>query len=723
VPAVPADPTGPVERHAGPSGAGPSGAGPSGAGPWWQQRQLDPASPAWLPADLAGRNRTGRRWTVVGVPEAPSRWLVDPCGLLVDTAGRWALDWWIGAEDRWHVPGAEPATRQRLVDDAPVVETLVRVPGGDVVVRHWGVPAPDGDSSVAWEIANTSAAPVAVAVLLRAVGLDGPVAASEVRIDADGLTIDGVTLVRGEVQPRQSLVGGPGDGDVAATVLANATPPTSGAGGTGVTARGVGVTAAMIWPLAHRATLRGQVVARETPRRQVLAHATRRQQGSRGERGAAPPVGPAPDADATARGWAARCGRATRFDLPPGPLASALHAQRPHLLLARPDRPDANRPDANRPVAARVVAALATAGLRDEAGAGLEAWLDDQHHSGLLGTDGTDTAATLWALAAWARTGPDDDGLLARSPIAVARAAECVDRRAGSGAVATVWAAAGLRAAATLLRRVDEPEAAGRAATWAATHRAAALALLAPAPPGRPDEKGLRAGTGLREETEAALLAVVLGVVPAGHDVAAGARRAAVAESAGLPDGAIAGRSPLLGASPELTLLVATAAASIGDPTDPWLRWVLGVGGPTWTWPSIVHPRLGTGSHGDGHDPAVAAAMWGYGRTSLVVEDADAGAGGDAAAGGDAVVGLAVAPVWPEGWLGLGVEVHGLATAAGPLSYALRWHGDRPALLWEIGGDGPAVALRCGLDASWRSAARRGEALLAPVAGPGAGFA
>jgi hypothetical protein len=46
---------------------------------------------------------------------------------------------------------------------------------------------------------------------------------------------------------------------------------------------------------------------------------------------------------------------------------------------------------------------------------------------------------------------------------------------------------------------------------------------------------------------------------------------------------------------------------------------------------------------------------------------------------------------------------------------ALRWHGARPALLWEL--DGPPVELRCsGLDSSWVGNGARGEALLAAAA-------
>ena len=81
---------------------------------------------------------------------------------------------------------------------------------------------------------------------------------------------------------------------------------------------------------------------------------------------------------------------------------------------------------------------------------------------------------------------------------------------------------------------------------------------------------------------------------------------------------------------------------------------------------------------------------------------------------GDAADGLTIVPAWPDEWLGQGVEVHGAPTRWGRLSFAVRWHGPRPALLWEHdGGDG--VVVRTGLDPAWSTTAARGEALLAPV--------
>lgn len=66
----------------------------------------------------------------------------------------------------------------------------------------------------------------------------------------------------------------------------------------------------------------------------------------------------------------------------------------------------------------------------------------------------------------------------------------------------------------------------------------------------------------------------------------------------------------------------------------------------------------------------------------------------------------------PPAWRGHSFECHGLPSVAGSsLSFALRWHGDRPAILWQQ--DGPLVELSSPLiDATWRSAADSGEALL-----------
>jgi hypothetical protein len=72
---------------------------------------------------------------------------------------------------------------------------------------------------------------------------------------------------------------------------------------------------------------------------------------------------------------------------------------------------------------------------------------------------------------------------------------------------------------------------------------------------------------------------------------------------------------------------------------------------------------------------------------------------------------LTVFPTWPEAWNGAGAEVHDLHTDEGVLSAAVRWHGERPALLWDYRGAKRTIACP-GLDNGWSSDEPRGEALL-----------
>ena len=60
---------------------------------------------------------------------------------------------------------------------------------------------------------------------------------------------------------------------------------------------------------------------------------------------------------------------------------------------------------------------------------------------------------------------------------------------------------------------------------------------------------------------------------------------------------------------------------------------------------------------------------------------------------------------------GPAIEAHGLV--AGPttrLSFAVRWHGANPAVLWEVDGD-PVVLSAPAVDPSWSTGGAKGEAL------------
>ncbi len=100
--------------------------------------------------------------TLIGVTGSPCRAWVSPCGDVTpwrDTDE--TVQWFVAAEDRWHVPAAEPAVRQRRVDGTPVIETRLRIPEGDAVQRVWSVPDAGGLTVI--EVENESALPFAVA--------------------------------------------------------------------------------------------------------------------------------------------------------------------------------------------------------------------------------------------------------------------------------------------------------------------------------------------------------------------------------------------------------------------------------------------------------------------------------------------------------------------------------------------------------------------------------
>jgi len=117
------------------------------------------------------------------------------------------------------------------------------------------------------------------------------------------------------------------------------------------------------------------------------------------------------------------------------------------------------------------------------------------------------------------------------------------------------------------------------------------------------------------------------------------------------------------------------------------------------------------------HDDPVSAAAFVVAARSLLIDDA-----------GDDLV---LVPTYPAAWRGGGTEVLRAPTRHGPLSFAIRWHGPRPALLWDLSPNGKtAVTIRCpALDPSWLTTERKGEALLAgsaeplpPSPGPGESF-
>lgn len=153
-------------------------------------------------------------------------------------------------------------------------------------------------------------------------------------------------------------------------------------------------------------------------------------------------------------------------------------------------------------------------------------------------------------------------------------------------------------------------------------------------------------------------------------------------------------------AADRLVAAAAALAAGDGGAHDDLLR-LVGEASATGAWSGP-----GRGGRGIGHDLAASGAMIAAGRAMLVAERPD---------------GLALLPVFPDTWYGNPVELHDQPTGFGVISFAIRWHGRRPALLWELvphPGIGAVTLTIPGLDPTWSTTVLSDDALLAEVAPP-----
>lgn len=126
---------------------------------------------------------------------------VDRAGTITSLDGGWRLEWGVGGDDRWRIAHEERAVRQDRIDDTPVSETWLRVPGGDVIQR---VAASNDGSGRALVIEFENASPAAVVVALAG-HVAGSVAAS-----ADGVMVNGSNWMRGS-RPAGGVVAVEGD--------------------------------------------------------------------------------------------------------------------------------------------------------------------------------------------------------------------------------------------------------------------------------------------------------------------------------------------------------------------------------------------------------------------------------------------------------------------------------------------------------------------------------
>jgi hypothetical protein len=203
------------------------------------------------------------------------------------------------------------------------------------------------------------------------------------------------------------------------------------------------------------------------------------------------------------------------------------------------------------------------------------------------------------------------------------------------------------------------------------------------------------------------VVAAALGAVdPAGPAVSA--TLDLVREELTTPAGGVAAGVLAPAWSPWLTALLAKVEIGQGDRRGLDRLWgLVAASAPRGTWPDVADgdpavPRAD-------HDPKATAAFLLAVRELLLSEQGPRFEPPDT---------LAILPVVDPAWFGQGIELHAAPTGAGRFGFAVRWHGERPALLWELVPDRPERPVRIvapGLDPAWSSPDPVGEALLAPT--------
>lgn len=583
-----------VTRHMPPSGW---------VQPWWVECWREQNNQ--MKGDIPGSNKVARSWTLLGNLESVHRVAVDSRGLIAVKPGYWSLDWWLRVDDHWIFPSRHEVVRQRLVEGAPVVETLIRAAGGDLVHRVYA--ARVNSEQLIVEVENQGSRPVALAWAIRPYDHLGGGRIEQIKIDDRSLYVDGqAAFVCGRTPGR--LIGGTGGLDPAAMLdLEEASEEIACNQGM--------ASAAVIMPLVHGATARGVIPLGVSAEPETTIE---------------PPSG-----TQVARGWNSHAVNASRFVLPGGNLSDLFHASRQSILLSSTGEdivPAPGGPPHTAGDEAALLLTLAEAGYRSTVRDIFVGRAKRQTPLGAVTHAGMDvTAATISAVDRALELAPDKQ----------------------------------------LLEGLGEFVADG--ARWILAH---------------PDDDataGLLSAREILMKLGADKAATELGeLIPAQIEPERSVNRLAAPVDALETSRAIFDQ---LAIDPEGALLEMQRLALLAS--------------PTMTWPTFIDPRTKKGTAGAGHDLRVTG--WFVRSVLRLLVD-------------DSTSELRFALAWPREWLGQGVEVHGVPSRHGHVSWAVRWHADRPALLWEVEGGSRDLPIRIpGLDSGFEGKGCVGETLLAAV--------
>lgn len=269
----------------------------------------------WLrPAGHAGVQSP--RWTRLGTLDGASEPIVDACGVVQTVPGAPGIDWWIAGDDRWYFPSREVTVRQSLYRSTPVVETKMRVKGGDICHRAYAVSLGRGHDGVVVEVENAAGVPCGVAFAVRPFGVIDDAPIHEIAIDGASVRADGRIALLLPRPPAGALAIAGAQGELADQVREGRATATSAREASCPMGLAQGV---VVVPMAHRTSFR---VLIPVPNTSLGIDDDLTQVANS-----------LPAAENVARGWKAQVRSAARLKLP-DPRLQAVTDATPSMLLA-----------------------------------------------------------------------------------------------------------------------------------------------------------------------------------------------------------------------------------------------------------------------------------------------------------------------------------------------------------------------------------------------------
>jgi hypothetical protein len=290
-------------------------------------------------------------------------------------SGGVTIEWWVRSGDRWHVPALDVTSRDWMLDNAPVLRTAVRVPGGDATGTVYAtVQGPR--EVVAIEVANSSPAPLALGMVVRS---------GNGRL----IRLDGTTVFDGD-RPVLYLPGTPADviaGPLAPLVADSSVNQAEvGADPRQALADTTSTEALFVLPILHKATVRAAALLGVSS---ALGTAS------------TPVLSALPDSAMVARGWGLQANDAPGVDGDP-PRANRIRALATSLLLQVDAIADGSLTDR-----AALARALVRIGAHDEAIRVMPDLDELQARNGSLGGSVRSTAELALAAITLGRHLPD----------------------------------------------------------------------------------------------------------------------------------------------------------------------------------------------------------------------------------------------------------------------------------------------------------------------------